>query len=85
VDLTPEERRAIYEEERQKEQSRPVTIQRTGKNIKVWFIVGWGLILLGVSIFGKGTEDGKTFGAAFMVIGFLVLIGAKLARWWNHG
>lgn len=85
MDLTPEERRKIYEEEREKESHRLVTIQRTSKNIKGWFIAGWVLVLLGLSVFGKGTEDGKTFGAAIMVIGFFVIIGAKLARWWNHG
>jgi len=85
VDLTPEERRRIYQEEKDKESDRPVTIQRTSKSIKVWFIAGWGLILLGLSIFGKGTADAKTFGAAFMAIGFFIIIGAKLTRWWNHG
>jgi hypothetical protein len=85
VDLTPEERRRIYEEERQKESHRAVTIQRTSKNIKVWFIVGWALVILGLALFGKNSADSRTFGGGVIGIGIMILIGARLARWWNHG
>jgi hypothetical protein len=67
MELTPEERRRIYEEEAARlreeeadedkpirrrriyEEDKPVLVERTGKKIKVWYIIGWLLVIGGAS------------------------------------
>ena len=58
-------------------------IERTGKTIKVWMLVGFVVCLLG-PLLGLVARD---TGAAILleVIGLTLVIGTCIAAFWNHG
>lgn len=65
--------------------NRPVTIERTSKRIKAAIALGW--IGLGYSLFllfSGNPSEGREGGGLFW-LSILLIIGAKVSRWWNNG
>jgi hypothetical protein len=65
-------------------------VERTGKKIKVWYIIGWLLVIGGASrscgeISPTGNLRSVQWGIGVVMIGIVILIGAKLEQWWKHG
>ena len=61
-----------------------VTIQKTGKAIKATMVIGFFCLIAGMFIFDEKSNANAFFGAFFFTLGVVLLIVAKISRWWNH-
>jgi len=64
-----------------------VTTQKTGKELKRFFLLSYILIFSGCTTLFSGPTDSTIREAAVsMLIGGLVMwVGLKIASWWRHG
>jgi hypothetical protein len=63
--------------------SKTITIQKTSKNIKAHFLMGFATMFLGLFLL-TGEGAGAGIGGMLVCAGMLWIFGAKIAKWWHH-
>ena len=66
------------------DKDKPVLIERTSKEIKKWYVVGWILVIVGMAT-SCGDTAHVEWGFALTLIGVVMLIATRLQQWWRHG
>lgn len=61
-----------------------VTVQQTGKQIKVAILIGALVFWSGLAFTIWGSEGVKVLGLFSMLGGGCTILAAKIARWWHH-
>jgi hypothetical protein len=65
-----------------------VTVQKTAKWIKIWMLISVGFVAWGIvkiTAVSQGHEMEGLQGGAFLGLGFLSFIVARVVQWWKHG
>ena len=64
-----------------------VTIQKTSKKIKAQGCIGGFMALVGFMLVSIGPEvspETSVAGLLLLIIGMIMLIWSRIAKWWNH-
>jgi hypothetical protein len=65
--------------------SQVTTIQLTGKRIKAARAIGWLLFFISVAmLFDNFGKDAQALGGVLFWISVLIVLGARISKWWNH-
>jgi hypothetical protein len=61
-----------------------ITIQETAKDIKATFALGIACMIFGLMLIFLGDEVVGDFGCVFGILGLIMTIAARIAKWWHH-